>query len=361
MPKRTKQLPAVVVARFTQPGRHRVGGVSGLMLQVAPSGARCWILRTAIAHRRHDIGLGGYPDTGLAEARRKAQEFRDAIREGRNPLADRRDAQRRLAEQEANRVTFEECMTKFLAMKSAEWRNRKTDKQWKAALEAYANPVIGKLPVDQIDKAHIRVILEPIWTTKTVTATRVRGRIESILSWATHRGYRAGENPARWADNLEHELPTPSKVHAGGHFRALAIDDLPPFMAKLRAREGMAARALEFVILTAARSGEVRGARWDEIDLVKRLWSVPAARMKSNRAHTVPLSDAAIRVLKGVARSTANAELVFPAPRGGPLSDMALTAVLRRMNVDAWWRCLWHPSILDTRPQGGAGECGGFS
>jgi len=335
MPRAARQLSAVEVRRLTTPGLHPVGGVSGLYLQVARTGGRSWILRATVAGRRRDIGLGGFPDVTLAQAREKAREYRAAIWEGRDPVAERKAAQDALRAARAKAMTFDQAAAEYLKAKRAEFRNAKHVRQWESTLATYASPVIGKLDVAEIELAHIVQVLEPHWQTKTETMKRLRGRIEHVLNWATVRGYRQSDNPARWKGNLDAVLPKPGKINGRvKHFRAMPIDDMPAFMAELRRREGMAARALEFVILTAARSGEVRGARWQEIDLDKGEWRIDGERMKAGHEHRVPLSDAAVTLLRGLPRFEGT-DLVFPAARGGKLSDMSLTAVLRRMEVDA--------------------------
>lgn len=334
MPKVAKELSALEVRRLTDPGWYAVGGVAGLMLRIADTGARYWALRIRVPGKRCDIGIGPYPETTLARAREMAAELRTQVRQGMDPLSERRTARGALMAARAKVVTFDTAAGRFIKSKSREFRNPKHTAQWHSTLTAYASPVIGNLPVDQIELAHVVQILEPIWTKKTETATRVRGRIESVLDWATVSGYRKGDNPARWKGNLDAILPTPTKVRRVKHHRAIPLSDAPGFMAALREREGMAARALEFAILTAGRSGEVRGATWDEVDTESRTWTVPADRMKAHREHVVPLSDAAIALLEALPRYHENPH-VFPGPRGGMLSDVSLLAVLRRMGVDA--------------------------
>jgi len=221
-----------------------------------------------------------------------------------------------------------------LRAKSAEWSNAKHRQQWKNTLETYAAPYLGNLAVSTIDVPHMLACLEPIWQTKNETANRVRGRIESILDWATVRKYRTGENPARWKGHLDKVLPAPSKIQKVEHHRALPIDAIKSFMKDLRQRPGMAARALEFVVLTAARSGEVRGATWPEFDLQAKIWTIPGERMKAGNEHRVPLSSDALRLLQQLPR-LAETDLLFPGSKLQVLSDMSLTAVMRRMKVDA--------------------------
>jgi integrase len=338
MPKRAKELQPIQVQRIKRPGYHPVGGVAGLLLCVKPSGAKSWVLRYSTGETRtsstgrpfavrRDMGLGPYPDVGLAKARERAREARDLLYQGIDPLDQRKRQREALKSEQETRLTFAEVWPEFFAKKRQELSA--TNRQhWKASIENYALPVIGSRIVADIEMRHILNVLEPVWTEKTMLAKKLRGRLEAVLSFATVKGYRQGDNPARWADNLKEVLPKPSKVHTVRHFRALPIDEAPEFMEALRARNGNAARALEFCILTAARSGEVRGARWDEIDTKRGRWSIPAERMKMDRDHLVPLSDAALAVLAKMPRDN---DLIFPAPRGGQLSDMSLLAVVKRM------------------------------
>ncbi|MEQ8249418.1 MAG: integrase arm-type DNA-binding domain-containing protein [Alphaproteobacteria bacterium] len=334
MPKIAKELSATEVRRLTQQGVHAVGGVSGLLLQVTDTGARSWILRTKIGPRRREIGLGGFPEVPLATARDKAREAKELIRNGVDPIAQRRAARVALIAADGKAITFKEAAEKFLGSKTAEFKNAKHAAQWGSTLATYAYPTIGKLPVDAVELAHVVKVLERIWANKTETATRLRGRIEAVLSWATVSGFRSGDNPARWRGNLDAVLPKPTKLKNVKHHAAVPWRDVAAFMVKLRKRDGMAARALEFLILTAARSGEVRGATWAEIDLERKVWTVPGDRMKAGKEHVVPLCDDAVALLKELPRME-DSNLVFPAPRGGQLSDMTLAAVMRRMKVAA--------------------------
>ena len=315
-------------------GKHPVGEVAGLYLQVKESGCRGWVLRTMVGGRRREIGLGGYPTVKLADARQAARNAINDIKQGIDPIAKRARAKAELIASRVLDLTFDEAAKKYIEAKSGEWKNAKHGAQWVSTLETYASPTMGKIIVRDITLTHVMQVLEPIWTTKTETATRLRGRIESVLNWATVRGYRQGENPARWKGHLSELLKTPSKIAKTKHHAAIAWRDLGAFMANLRKQEGMGARALEFAILTAARSGEVRGMKWDEVNFDDNIWTVPADRMKAGREHRVPLSDVAIKLLNNLPRIDESA-LVFPAPRGGQLSDMTLTSVMRRMKVDA--------------------------
>jgi integrase len=332
MPKKARELSALEVKRLTEPGFYAVGGVAGLNLQVTATGARSWVLRATVGARRRDIGLGGYPDTTLAAARERARETREKIRQGIDPVAERRALRSSLLAQQVREITFEQCAAEVIRKKQAESRNTKHAQQWENTLKAYAYPVLGKMAIADVDLVHVLKVLQPEWETKTETMTRVRQRIEAVIAWATVHGHRSGDNPARWKGNLDAILPKPSKVAKVKHHKALPIDDMGKFMTDLRRQKGMAARALEFTILTATRSGEVRGATWTEIDLGNAAWAIPASRMKSEKEHRVPLSKEALALLKRLPRDS---EYVFPAPKGGRFSDAGLAAVLKRMNVDA--------------------------
>jgi len=335
MPKKAKELSAIEVSRLAAPGMHFVGGVAGLALQVLPSGGRTWVLRATIGTKRRDMGLGGFPDVTLARAREIARQKRELIAEGEDPIEARRVAQSRLRAEQVAAVTFEEAALAYIKAQEPGWRNAKHAQQWRNTLQTYAFPKLGRMLARDIELPHILAVLEPIWQEKTETATRVRSRMELVLDWATARGYRQGLNPARWRGHLDKLLPKPSKVSTVEHHPALPVSEMGAFMVRLREQHGAGARALEFAILTAARSGEVRGATWGEIDLRAGVWKIPAGRMKAGKEHRVPLSQEAIRVLKGQPQGN-GAALVFPAPRvDGPLSDMTLSAVLRRMGVKA--------------------------
>lgn len=332
MPKKARELSAIEVKRLTEPGFYAVGGVAGLHLQVTPTGARSWVLRAKVGAKRRDIGLGGYPDTPLASARDKAREARDKIQQGIDPVAERRSARSALLAQQIRDITFQQCAAEVIKKKQAESRNAKHAQQWENTLKAYAYPVLGKMAVADVDLAHVLKVLEPHWEAKTETMTRVRQRIEAVLAWATVHGHRSGDNPARWKGNLDAILPKPSKVAKVKHHKALAIDDMGGFMASLRQQDGIASRALEFAILTATRSNEVRGATWAEIDLTNRVWIVPANRMKAEKEHRVPLSDEVVALLGRLPQDNV---LVFPSLKGRPLSENAMSNVLKRMGVEA--------------------------
>ena len=332
MPKIAKYLSDRAVAAIKTEGRHPVGGVPGLLLRVTDTGHRGWVLRVMVGDRRRDMGLGSYPTTTLAQARDKAREVHGSLRSGVIPDTPAKAVSKAIAVQAVGK-SFKQCATAFMTDKASEWKNPKHRQQWENTLTTYAYPHIGTMPVSEITLPHVLACLEPIWRDKTETATRVRGRIESVLDWATVREYRAGENPARWKGHLDKVLPAPGKLAKVEHHRAMPIDAMPAFMTDLRTRDGIAAKALEFVVLTAARSGEVRGAAWAEIDIDAGVWTVPAERMKAGKEHRVPLSQPAIQLLKAMPRMEGT-ELIFPGGKGQPLSDMSMTAVTRRMGVD---------------------------
>jgi integrase len=334
MPKKATALSALAVGRLREPGLHAVGEVAGLHLKVLDTGTSSWVLRVMVGSKRRDIGLGGFPDVPLAKAREKAREARDLIAKGIDPVENRRAILSRLIAQQAANLTFEKATLAYIAGHEAGWRNAKHAQQWRNTLEAYAFPVIGSMLVRDVELPHVLRIIEPIWQTKTETATRLRGRIETVLDWATARGHREGLNPARWRGHLDKMLPKPSKVAKSEHHSAVPVAELGAFMQRLRAAEGMGAKALEFAILTAARSGEVRGALWSEIDMDAATWTVPGDRMKAGKEHRVPLSGAAVELLKAQPKID-GCDFVFPSARSGALSDMTLLLVMRRMKVEA--------------------------
>ncbi len=300
------------------PGKFNDG--RGLMLVVKASGARSWVLRCQVNGRRRDIGLGPWPDVTLAAAREKAIETRRLMREGGDPVTARR---------RTTPTRFRDAAAELIESKRDGWRNAKHAAQWSTTLETYAYPKIGHIDVHVVTVDNVLAVLKPIWLEKPETASRVRQRIEAVLDFATAKGLRDGDNPARWRGHLDHLLPRPSKVKAIKHHAAVDWREVSAFMKALSSREGVAARALAFTILTAGRSGEVRGMRWDEVDMAAGVWTVPAARMKAAKEHRVPLSPQAIAILGTPGEVD---QLVFSGERRGkPLSDMSLTSVLRRM------------------------------
>jgi integrase len=335
MPKLADEMGALAVSKVAVPGLHFVGVVQGLALHITRTGARSWILRVVIAGRRREMGLGNYPGVTLAQAREKAREARELMRQGIDPIERQKAAQSALRAEAVASMTFKQTAQAYISTHESAWKSAKHAQQWRNTLEQHAYPVLGDLLVHDVQKEHVLKVLQPIWTTRNETAVRLRGRIELVLSHAMQAGYRPeGLNPARWKGGLDMLLPKPSKVNNREHHAALPVGDVGAFMVALRAAEGIGARALEFAILTAARSGEVRGATWSEIDLEGKVWSVPGTRMKAGKDHRVPLTTAALELLATIPR-VAGSDLVFPAARGAMLSDMTLSAVLRRMGTPA--------------------------
>ena len=316
-------------------GMHGDGG--NLWLQVSgklEQPARSWLLRFTHNRRARYMGLGPYPDVTLAQAREKAQDARRLLRAGKDPIEERRAQVAAQALAAAKAMTFQQCAKAYIEAHKAGWKNPKHAAQWSSTLEAYAYPVFGHLPVQAVDVGLVMKAVEPIWGAKTETASRLRGRVEAVLDWATVRGFRTGENPARWRGHLDHLLPARSKVQKVEHHAALPYSAIGAFMAELRGQEGASARALEFAILTAGRTGEIIGAAWNEIDLEARHWTVPAERMKGSREHRVPLAEPALKILQEQAKVNQRG-FVFPGGKAGkPLSSMALLMLLRRMKRD---------------------------
>ncbi len=333
MARQIGRLSALAVSRARKRGMYADGG--GLYLQVSASGARSWIYRFMIDGTAGWMGLGPLHDVTLADARVAAFEARKLRRAGINPIKARDDARAEVRLEAARSITFKDAAERYMEAHKAGWRNAKHRDQWRTTLETYAYPVFGPLPVQSVDVALVMRVLEPIWATKTETASRVRGRIESILDWASARGYRLGENPARWRGHLQNLLPRRSRVQKVLHLPALPYGEIGAFMAGLRRQEGTAASALEFLILTACRTGEVIGARWGEFNIGEASWTVPAERVKSGREHRVPLSPAALALVNFMkeVRATEHGDgFVFPGgKRDRPLSDTALSAVEKRL------------------------------
>ena len=309
-------------------GMHADGG--GLYLHVNSKGAKSWIFRYMRDGRAREMGLGSLHTIGLKAARQRAGDRRRELLDGIDPLRVR-EAQRHQAQLDAAKaMTFTECAERYITAHKAGWRSHKSLDAWQGTLTAFVAPVFGKLPVQRIDTALVMKAIEPIWSTKPETAGRVRGRIEAILDYAAVRGWREGENPARWRGHLDKLLPKKTKVRAVEHHPALPFAELAAFMHSLRQENGNAARALEFAILTAARTGEILGARWQEIDRGAKLWTIPGNRMKGGREHRVPLSDAGLAILNKMPQGGLD-DAVFPGKGGRPLSNMAMLVLLRRM------------------------------
>jgi integrase len=312
----------------------------GLYLQVTSAGSRSWVYRYASLSKKHKtryMGLGPLHTIGLADARKKATAARQLRHDGIDPIDARTAVLAHARIEAAKSITFRDAAEQYVEAHKAGWRSVKHLRQWSGSIETYVHPVFGSLPVQAVNVGLVLKVLQPIWNTKTETASRIRGRIESVLDWATARGYRDGENPARWRGHLENLLARPSKVRRVNHFPALPYDEIGAFMASLRGRAGNAAQALELLILTACRSGEVLGARWDEFDMQEAAWALPASRVKSDKEHRIPLSSPALAVIKSMreGRTTEDDDaLVFPGRRGRPLSHMAMLSLLKRMGRD---------------------------
>jgi integrase len=324
-------LTAKLITKINEPGRY--GDGRGLYLQVTPVGVRSWVLRYERGGRERMMGLGPLADFNLDQARERASNARRLLKDGIDPL-DARKAERAKLATEANtaaakNVTFKDCAERYFKFHSPKWTNAKHAGQFLSSLSTHAFPVMGRLPVAAIEKEHVLRAIEPIWHSTTATASRVRGRIEAVLDFAKVSGWRAGENPAAWDGNLKHLLPAPGAIAKVMHHAALPFAELPAFMEQLATRGGMSARALEFLILTASRTGEVIGARWSEIDLEAKLWAIPAERMKGGREHRVPLSERAIALLRALPRE---ADPVFPGPhKGTAIGKMAMSRLFERM------------------------------
>jgi len=314
-------------------GRGRYGDGGGLYLQVTATGTKSWLFRYMLNGKAREMGLGAVPLVPLAEAREKAIQARRQVKAGIDPL-DARQAEQTCAQVESVKaITFSECAVAYIAAHEATWRNAKHRQQWENTLVTYAGPVFGDLPVAAVDLAMVMAVLEPIWREKPETASRLRGRIETILDWATVRGFRLGENPARWRGHLDKLLPARSKVATVEHHAALPYEQASAFMHTLYIQPGVSARALTFVILTAARTSEALNATWGEINLAAAVWTIPAERMKAGREHRVPLSPQAVALLADLGKvREAGSDWVFPGTRPKrPLSSMALLMLLRRM------------------------------
>jgi integrase len=325
------KLTALRVDKTKQPGMYGDGG--GLYLRVTPDGAKNWVFRFMLNGRARWMGMGPLHTVNLAEARKRAGEHRLRRHDGIDPIEARRTERAQARLDAAKAVTFSQCAEAYIKAHRVGWRNGKHAAQWEATLATYAEPVVGTLSVQAIDTALVLKCLEPIWTEKPETAGRVRGRIEAVLDWAKVRGFRTGENPARWRGHLDKLLPARSKVRRVEHHAALPYGELPGFLVALREQEGIAARALEFTILTAARTGETIFARWSEFDLLDKTWTVPAERMKAGREHRVPLSARALAIIEEMqSQRHGDDGFVFPGGKPGkPLSNMAFLMLLRRM------------------------------
>jgi integrase len=335
MGTKTGKLTALTVAAVAKGKTRRYySDGAGLYLQVSPGGAS-WVFRYRVDGRLREMGLGSFGAIGLADARQRAQECWRQRLDGKDPIEARR-AERMKAKIEAARsMTFRQCADAYFEAHRASWRSSKHAVQWRSSLATHAARVFGDLPVADVDLALVLKVIEPLWSTKPETANRVRGRIEAVLDWAKVRGYRTSDNPARWRGHLESLLPARSKIRRIEHHPALPYPEIGSFMVELRRQEGVAARALEFTILTAGRSGEVNDARWNEIDIAERLWAIPAERMKGRKEHRVPLSDAVLTILE-MMRAIRTGDFIFPGRKTGrPIAGIAMWTLLKRMGRGA--------------------------
>lgn len=346
MARAIHKLKAISAEKATKPGLYGDGG--GLYLQITKDGIKSWLFRYMINGKARGMGLGPLHTISLAQAREKAHECRSFLLKGLDPL-DEKEKSQVAAKEEAESIakaksvappaappekTFRDCADELINSKKSGWQNEKSEDQWRNTLEKYAYPVIGDLAVSVIDTAHVMRILSPIWAEKTETASRVRGRIESVLNYAKVFGYRNSENPARWKGHLDHLLPKESAVTTVQHHLALPYKELPEFMEKLRGKDSIAAYALELLILTATRSNETRGSLWQEFDLEEKIWTIPAMRMKAKKVHRIPLSEQALQVLRKMLRF-GNRGLVFPGQKDGqPLSEATMLQLLRRIRKE---------------------------
>jgi len=347
MPKIAKSLSTVEVNRIITPGWHAVGGVAGLLLQVrepAREGAqisRSWILRVRVGDKRQPFGLGSYPQVSLAEAREQAKKLVADARQGVNPKEKKKSARSALLSAAARNKTFQECADAYMEAHSQDYSNDKHRKQWAATLETYAYPVIGKQLVSDITmRSVLDVLLQDtqsadktvgkLWHTKTETAKRLLGRIKTVLDYATVNEYRSGSNPALWKGHLSTLLAKPSQIAKIKHHDSVPYPEIGAFMEQLRKNASISAKALEFLILTAVRSGSVREADWSEIDLDAKLWTIPANHTKTNKEHRVPLAPQAIALIRSATKLSSSTK-IFPSPRGNALSDMALSQLMRGM------------------------------
>lgn len=326
------KLSAVKVNQATKPGLYGDGG--GLWLQVSKKGTKSWIFRYSVDGKTRDMGLGPVHTISLNRAREKAREAREMLLDGKDPIQARNAIRESVRLKKAAAKTFREIAELYIETHKVAWKNEKHISQWSNTLKTYVYPVFGNISIAEINTALIKDVLDPIWTSKNETASRIRGRIEKVIDWANASGYRKGDNPARWRGHLENLLPKRSKVQKVTHHKALPFNSVSEFMTELRMQEGAAAKALEFTILTAARTGEVIHATWDEVDLKQLIWTIPAARMKAEKEHQVPLSARTVAILNEMEAVRQN-DYIFPGVRSNkPLSQMAMLMTLRRMGHD---------------------------
>jgi integrase len=326
MGRTLNRLTSVGVNKLKAAGMHADGG--GLYLRISDAGNKSWIFRFTDGGKLRDMGLGSINTVSLAAARKRAAECRELRQQGVDPITHQRASLATARASQAKSLTFKECAERYIASHESGWRSRKHHQAWTSTLRAHAYPVLGDVPARMIDTPLVMQALSPLWKDRVVTASRLRGRIEAVLDWAKVAGYRDGENPARWCGHLDHLLPKPRKVRGVEHYTALPYQDVPAFMARLRANNSMAARLIEFTILTASRLGEARGALWSEID--GDTWTAPAERMKSGREHRVPLSRAAVALLKQM-REIKRGDLIFYGMRDGPVAGVTALMLAKQI------------------------------
>lgn len=331
MPKIARQLTDLEVKNLSSVGRHAVGGVPGLCKQVGSSTSASWILKVTVGGRHKEIGLGSCRAVTLKKARDRARQLRVEVSQGLDPLQQKRQTklQRRRNQQRAK--TFDQVADLYIDSIAPQWQNRKSRAQWESSLATYVSPHIGQNDCSDIETPDVMSVLEPIWQTKTETASRIRGRIEKILAYAKTRGYRSGENPARYKGHLDSMLPSPEKLKPKVAQPALGYHDLPIFMSVLRKVDTVAARCLEFMILTATRQGETRGLIWSELNMAEKLWVIPASRMKAGKEHVVPLTDRCLNILHNLPKRD-DSPYVFAALRGGKLSDATVGKLVKTLH-----------------------------
>lgn len=327
---RFNKLSTRQIHKIKRPGYYPDG--AGLYLQVAPTGAKTWILRYMLSKKAHEMGLGSLRNVPLQEAREKRTECIKLARDqGVDPIVHRRSIKFTNALSTIKKVSFDECAESYIAAKAVGWKNPKHRQQWVNTIAQYASPVFGKVAVSNISTEHVMNVLRPIWHTKAETASRLRGRIQSILDWAKTSGYRDGDNPARWSGHLQNLLPSSERVRPVQHHSALPYQQIHAFIENVKGQPGQAAKALEFLILTASRTGEVIGAMWSEFDLPNATWTIPAERMKMNREHRVPLTASALDILSAM-QGVRQGDYVFANRQGDkPISNMAMLELLKRM------------------------------
>jgi integrase len=332
MARTSRKLTALEVSRFNEPGKFPVG--ENLYLQISKSGSKSWLFRYSLKGKSTWMGLGSARFLSLADARSKAVTIHKDLLNGIDPLKEKAEAESQRLLEQAKQMTFQECAARYIESHSPSWKNPKHISQWISTITMYANPVIGELPVADIDTTLVLKVLEPIWYAKTETASRLRGRIEKILSWAAVRGFRSKENPAIWRGHLDQLLPKRTSIQPIVHFEALPFTEIPEFCEKLRKNTDIGALALEFAILTATRTNETLKAKWQEINFEKKFWLIPAERMKAKKEHKVPLSPRALEILQPM-RFISNGDYIFPGRKNGkPMSDMALLMICRKMNYN---------------------------